>query len=378
MRFIPRSNHNTTKTTPMAEDEENGIEYYGRKRARKEILNGFDSDSEGYGGSDSEKEEEQSEEETTKKEDEEEDDMFASDKEDENPAKLSKKEGFDVDEFEREQGLGKYDSERFETEDPTDQGIAGIDVQQQQLDYHNNIEDLNGASEKPKLDVQIEAFNLREEAEQGVLDKDMNYVPQEEDEPEEAWLTDVKGTDIEKARKAQLQREAQSKKKTSRSTKELLSIVVNMLEPSETPLETLSRLAPKKKKGKRQPLLDDEKLRKQSVYELTGACDELMNEKGLPQLFDLSREELMRYYQRETGEEIVIQRGTKRSSDSLEETEEDYGPKVWEFRWTGEDQVNGPYSAYEMNYWKGSYFNDGVEVRRVGSEAFRPITDDDF
>lgn len=375
MRFILRPNHTTTNNIYMAEDEENGIEYYGRKRPRKEILNGFDSDSEGYGVSDSEKEEEQSEEETTKKDDDDDDDMFASDKEDEKP---TKKEGFDVDEFEREQGLGKYDSERFETEDLTDQGIAGIDVRQQQLDYHNNVEDHNGASEKPKLDVQMEAFNLREEAEQGLLDKDMNYVPKEEDEAEEAWLTDVKGTDIEKARKAQLQREAQAKKRIPRSTKELLSIVVNMLEPSETPLETLSRLAPKKKKGKREPLLDAEKLRKQSVYELTGACDELMNEKGIPQLFDLSREELMRYYQRETGEEIVIHRGTKRNSDSLEETEEDYGPKEWEFRWTGEDQVNGPYSAYEMNYWKGSYFNDGVEVRRVGSEAFRPIKDDDF
>lgn len=375
MRFILRPNHTTTNNIYMAEDEENGIEYYGRKRPRKEILNGFDSDSEGYGGSDSEKEEEQSEEEPTKKDDDDDDDMFASDKEEEKP---TKKEGFDVDEFEREQGLGKYDSERFDTEDLTDQGIAGLDVRQQQLDYHNNVEDLSGASEKPKLEVQIEAFNLREEAEQGLLDKDMNYVPKEEDEAEEAWLTDVKDSDIDKARKAQLQREAQAKKRIPRSTKELLSIVVNMLEPSETPLETLSRLAPKKKKGKRQPFLDVEKLRKQSVYELTGACDELMNEKGIPQLFDLSREELMRYYQRETGEEIVIHRGTKRNSDPLEETEEDYGPKEWEFRWTGEDQVNGPYSAYEMNYWKDSYFNDGVEVRRVGSEAFRPIKDDDF
>lgn len=367
-------------TKQMADDEENGIEYYGRKKAHKEILNGYDSDSEGYGESDSEKEDKEPSEDEKKdeeKEDDDDDDMFASDKEESKPAQSS---GFDIDEFEREQGLGQYDKERvLEDEEHVDEGQAGIDVQERQMNYHNNIEALDGVVEKPKDDVQIEAFNLREEADQGILDKDLNYIPKNEDEEtEEAWLADIKSSDIENAKKAQLKREAGFKTKTTRPTGVLLSLVINLLEPSETPLEALARLSPKKKKGKRQPALEDEKLRKKKVYDITGACDELMNEKGIAQALEMSREELMRHYKQETGEEFVIDRGIKRKADSLEEEPDDYGPKEWEFRWNGEEQIHGPYSAYEMNYWKESYFNEDVEVRKTGETTFSRMNGDDF
>lgn len=367
-------------TKQMADDEENGIEYYGRKKAHKEILNGYDSDSEGYGESDSEKEDKEPSEEEKKderKDDDNDDDMFASDKEDSKPAQSS---GFDNEEFEREQGLGEYDRELvLGAKEHVDEGQAGIDVQERQMNYHNNIEALGGVVEKPKNDVQFEAFNLREEADLGILDKDLNYIPKnEEEEPDEAWLAEIKSSDIEKARNAQLKREARFKTKTARPTDELLSLLISLLEPSETPLEALARLSPKKKKGKRQPVLEEEKLRKQKVYDVTGACDELMNEKGLTQALEMSREEFMRHFKKETGEEFVIDRGTKRKAASLDEETEDYGLKEWEFRWNGEEEVHGPYSAYEMNYWKKSYFNEDVEVRKFGEATFRRMDVDDF
>lgn len=380
----------------MAEEEENGIEYFGRKKDRKIVLQGFDSDSEGYGGSDSEEDnlknsppKADDKQEPEKEEDN--DDMFASDEDDEQEDKLKCPNGVDMDEFEREQGLGKYDAEAVDAKEAEDPELAFKDEQAKQRDYYNNIENYDGERPKPK-DVQMEAFDLRAEAEQGILDKDMNYVPEKDkdEEKDEAWLADAKSDEIEKARRAQLQmeaRSAKSRKDKLTSTESLLNTVINILEPSETPLEALSRLSPRqsKKRKKVQRVLASDNSRKEAVYQLTGACDELMNDKGLPQIYDLSREELMRSYKGETGKEFVLQRGIKRTADSLDENDEknqvddeDYGPKIWEFRWLNDDQVNGPYSAYEMKYWQGNYFNDGVEVRRVDEETFRPVAAETF
>ena len=48
----------------------------------------------------------------------------------------------------------------------------------------------------------------------------------------------------------------------------------------------------------------------------------------------------------------------------------DYGEKIWEFRWIGDEDedkvINGPYSSYEMNHWKETYFENKVEVRKIG------------
>lgn len=334
-----------------------------RRTQRGESLqNGYDSDSEGV---DSE-----SETETPPKPKEDEDDMFASDAE-EAP------KGFDMDEFEKEQGLGKHDSERNLA---LQQEPEQLDEQetQEQHHYYNDAENFDGTRPQTKIDLKIEAFDLREEAEIGTFDKDLNYTRKDKSDSEnneDAWMSNIKSADIRKAHEALKKREAASRKLSSRLLEVLLQELIQLLEPAETPLEALSGLKPPK--GKKNIDASKEALRKKTVFDLTGLCDELMSEQGVAQIYDMSREELMRAYKQETGTDFIA-RGTKRSLVEMESEEpqeaEDYGVAIWEFRWVGDDAINGPYSAYEMNYWVESYFANNVEVRKVGQTDFQHVS----
>lgn len=309
------------------------------------------------------------------------DDMFASDKEEDD----KKKNEFDLDRFEQEQGLGKYDEEpelnTKHSEDPTE--AANEDELQ---DYYNNIEDFDEDTtrSRPKQELQMEAFNLREEAENGEFDKNMNYVQKQpsDDEQDEAWMAHIRAKDIENARRAQLrQDQAASRTREHVATEKLLSDMIAILEPAETPLEALARLRPKKtrRKIKNTNLVAtlEETERKTIVFALTESCERLLNDKGISQIYETTREELMRAFKRETGLDFQ-DRGVKRSR---EEPEEDTPSEVlWEYHWLdGEDEEwHGPHTAYEMSYWKDNYFENNVEVRAVGTGVTQHISQTDF
>lgn len=140
---------------------------------------------------------------------------------------------------------------------------------------------------------------------------------------------------------------------------------------------------------------------KNTITKLTDSCSILQNQHGQSEVYEMTKEELMRLFQKETGKYYSLNRGLKRNREEEEEEEElkghenlsngdetnslvnnvreesgkeiDYGEKIWEFRWMGDDLVNGPYSEYEMKHWKDTYFNNQVEVRKIGNVDFRHI-----
>lgn len=340
-----------------------------KKKGRKDVFADYDSDSENNlsDSDDSVSESPKEPEKEDTKDGDESDDMFESDKEEavEQPAK-SKLKLLDMEQFEKEQELEVADAEP-QTEQLDDE------EKQRMLDFYNNIEDYDAERPRVKHEVQIEAFNLREETESGKFDKDMNYVREKDsdsEKDEDAWMGDLKKADIEKAKKAQeAQRRKQDQALQSKSLEELLQQLIPLLEPAETPLEALSRLRPNKKKKK----VQEDGARKQNVYDITESCEALSTHNGVVLVYDMSREELMRLFKQETGSDYSA-RGTKRSAEELEDDEE----KIWEFRWIDDAAVNGPYSTYEMAYWKQNYFENNVEVRRAGDNTFEHVSLVDF
>lgn len=299
-------------------------------------------------------------------EEEDDDDMFASDNEEvdvpatqKSTENTKKKNVLDIEEFEKEQGLQDY-----EFNEELDGAISS---------------GRNSPNNGEKEEVKLEAFNLREEVESGKFDKDMNYIPQEKDdseEDEEPWMGDATVEDIRKARKAQ-QQQKQSEVDKTISVRPVLDILMDLileLQPAETPMEALSRLLPAKRNRDRKLKTVDDPARKQSVYNITEFCEQLVNEKGITSVYDMTREELMREYRNETGEDFQA-RGIKRNADEIEPEQNNYGEAIWEFRWVGENEVNGPYSTYEMKYWKESYFDNNVEVRKVNDLVFRHVSE---
>lgn len=395
---------------PIAETKGARAKTQKRPRGKQSLELGYESDSEGN-NYDSEEEEEDDElitkpqlgddiSEKEKEKEDDDDDMFASEEDEEKKdvIKVAKPKGFDMDQFEREQGLGKYDLEQdsgmnANPDGPNRSQTGNIETQH----YRGNIDDLDGSEERPQHgnEVQLEAFNLREEAETGTFDKDMNYTKREnsDDENEEdAWLMGIKGTEIRKAREAQLKLDERkvTPLQSILTTEELLENLIGLLEPAETPMEALVRLSPKKSRKSKKN--EDDQERKKMVFSITEFCESLSNEKGIYTVYDMSREELMRSYYSQTGREYQT-RGIKRGIDEIEDNdvkpaeqnadegtlENEYGEKIWEYRWIdSRDDVLGLFSSYEMKFWKETYFNNSVEVRLTGTNEFKPISDVEF
>lgn len=297
------------------------------------------------------------------------DDMFAS--EDEKVEKTDKKKVdlLDMNEFEKALGVESSVYEGKETLDE-DQNEEDDDDDDEANAYYINAED--GESKGRKKEPKLEQFNLREEAEEGVFDADGNYERKASTTEEEAWMNS-NGAETRRAKRAQKlrekneQRARRQKLEDFRDIAENLRILVQFLEPAETPLEALARLAPKKK-GK--SISEEETLRKEMVFDITEACDRLTNDNDIDDVYDKSREELMRLYSRETGQELEP-RGIKRLREEEDSQE-------WEFRWKGEDIVNGPYTVQQMAEWVEHYFNGDVMVRRVGENEFVDVNEVTF
>lgn len=292
-----------------------------------------------------------------------EDDMFASDSEKKPVKKKKVLKGFNLKEFEDETEIGQEIPE----EERKEANFGGLEEAE--------VEEDEGEEE-----CQMEAFSIRKEVERGVFDKNNTVIPKEDSEEEnEPWMENLNKAEIKKAREAQMRQNISKKQTEDYASREAsIECLIGLLQPAETAYDALQRLRPVKQKSKKSGLAkisDDD--RKTQVFQLTEACENCVNIYGISQIYDLSREQLMRAYKQITGKDIGS-RGTKRTAaeagvDLNEETDAEASKddqKIWEFRWTGEPDINGPYSSYEMRYWKENYFENGVEVRTLGKDDF--------
>ena len=396
-----------TKMPPADDIEDTNVDYVGNRKQQKRrerfgLRLNYDSDS-----SDEDYKDNNTQGKPDNDGNDDDDDMFASEDEKGNKEATSyvnSKENavamLDMDEFERTEGIGQFDSEKANQETAELWETPGDDIDDEcNIDYYTKTEDLDNDNVSKlrnlkKKEPKLEAFHLREEAEDGQFDAEGNYVrnnesddEQEKQNNEDQWASDFSKSDIKKAQQAKLKREQKQAATTKQitPTEDLLRRLIAMLEPAETPMEALARLKPPTKKRNKKNIYQDDGARKQLVLDLTDICEQLVNVKLIQDIYDMSREELMRLYKRETGDDYFdAKQGTKRKRDDGEPekqnetakqqlTTDDYGEKVWQFRWIGDDVINGPYSNYEMKHWKETYFDNKVEVRKVGETQFMNV-----
>jgi len=287
----------------------------------------------------------------------------------------------------------------------------------------------------PKLD----AFNMRGEMEEGRFDASGNFVRNaaDADAVHDSWLEGVSRKEMKKAKEAHEKREEEMRRKARAEdellTSDMLSTLIAGMETGETVLEALARLGQERKKkvaqaekeagvksgstgGKKIPKWKQKKRTvhgedvmevegaahhltpaeeqvqkvdkhyKELIEQLTGAADSLLT-RGQLEIYDESREMLMRQYRRETGEGLSLPAGTQRSLSPLPKAVEAEDPVStsesgngvgggevqWEYRWTdGRDggSVYGPYPGKDMKTWdQHGFFGEGVEFRKAGGDA---------
>jgi CD2 antigen cytoplasmic tail-binding protein 2 len=272
------------------------------------------------------------------------------------------------------------------TEDIESSSESGDDEERDRVD--SDMDEELGAGGKKKHAPKLDAFNMRAEQEEGRFDEAGNFVRKAYD-PEAAqdsWLEGISKKDMMKAKEAQDMRDAERKARERAEdaiiTSDVVSTLITHLEVGETPMEALVRYgkaAPKKKtsnswsKKKRNQAMDvdanpaDEAAAtkaKESIDTIT-ECASRLSDRGVEDIYENTREMLMRQFKRETGEDWKNPR-----PENVQ----------WEFHWLNapEGDINGPYDQATMQAWEqADQFAAGAEFRRVGAVAWSRLLDFD-
>ncbi|KAM7209548.1 LIN1-like protein [Naviculisporaceae sp. PSN 640] len=339
-------------------------------------------------------------------------DMFgdADDDDDQKPAKKAKKSKevrfLDEDEIEGQEGESKsgghvrFDDDNGSSSDDDEEDIAAAIAEE-------DVDEEVGAGGLKKHAPKIDAFNMRQEQEEGRFDEAGNYIRKAADanEVHDRWLEGVSKKEIKKAAAAQEKRDAERRKQQLEDdrimTSDLLKKLIVHLELGETALEALARLGKGMTKPKKVPKWKQKKLQqkaangaddamdvdtpkspedvkqaklKESVGAITEAADKLLG-RDYPNIYDTEREGLIREYRNQTGEEWV--EPPKPVDEEENQQKEEEKPAVlngsWEFRWVdGRDATGtqGPFDSQTMKAWQDAgYFPEGaVEFRPAGAD----------
>lgn len=375
---------------------EQDIEGSRPKDKRNKIKLDFDSDSSDDGQTRREKELEKA-----NAKNDEDDDMFSDeDNEDEqknnsntnNNNNNSTIKLMNMEAFEKESEIENIKQVADDENVADDEDEEEINEQNVDIDYfvNPNHEEAGSVSRRTKThEPKIEAFNLRNDMEEGNFDEEGNFIRNAADSSahQDQWLDGVSKSEIRKARLAHNQRElAQHEAKLPfQSVSDLMAKLVEHLEVGESPLEALQRLNTSRKqsgKNKRASRRKQELTKSTTTVEekkMTAEIEEishysdLLLQKNISSIYEMSKEEILRFYEKQTGERYTLKR--KR----LLSPEEPVVSKSWEFRWDGSDELHGPYDSATMKSWiENNYFDSRVSVRQVGTEFFVPYDQVDY
>ena len=258
------------------------------------------------------------------------------------------------------------------------------------------IDEEVGAGGRKSHAPKREAFNMKNEMEDGRIDATGSFIRKaaEKDAIHDSWLAGISRKDMKKAKEAMEKREHERREQMRRDdeimTSEVLSRLITCLDRGESILEALARLGGKKKPGasrnknrwrqKKKAAADEEMQigkekgkeaeepaevrRKEMIEKVTEAADMLLT-RGQPEVYDETRESLVRQYKRESGDDWV---DPKPAEWEVDDAVADM--RQWEYRWTdGRDDGStyGPYGNAEMKNWnEHGFFGEGVEFKLLG------------
>lgn len=280
---------------------------------------------------------------------------------------------------------GKGKSKAVQDEDVESSTDSGVD-DEVRASTTNDVDEEIGAGGKKTHAPKLDAFNMKNEQEEGRFDDQGNYVRKaaDADAVHDTWLEGISKKDMKKAKEAAHKREEERRKKAieddSVPTGDVLKILIPFLERGETVLEAIARLGKgREKKPKWQSKVKNQKKkqnghavdteigdedpveekRRRELEAITGAADLLLT-RGQPEIYDAERELLVRQYNKETGEEWTEPKPSN-GAGSL-------GTKIWKYRWSDAidgGQTHGPYDGATMVAWNDAgYFGEGVEFQQ--------------
>lgn len=293
-------------------------------------------------------------------------------------------------------GRVRLDDEEGSDDDDDDDDDGEVDYQAAIAE--EGLDEEVGAGGLKRRAPKIDAFNMRQEQEEGAFDEAGNYIRKAADANavHDRWLDGISKKEIKKAAAAHEKRDAEMRRQQRENdnilTADLFKALILRLEPGETALDALARLRKAQIKPKKVPKwkqkrakngggadamdVDTEKASedpkqvkiKEAINAVADAADKLM-QRDFPNIYDTERERLMREYRNETGEDWVEPAEPEENGEGDGQRQ----AKMWEFRWTdGRDGgvTQGPFDGPTMKAWQDAgYFGEGVEFRPAGEEG---------
>ncbi|KAF9586013.1 hypothetical protein BGW38_010407 [Lunasporangiospora selenospora] len=278
-----------------------------------------------------------------------------------------------------------------------------------------NLDELDEDDYDSDGNLKIEAFNMKEELEEGgEIDKSGNFIRKLDPERfHDNWLEGVSKKQIQQARLAHERRNKRAEQEEKEaaandmSETDIFIELVNILKPSETVVGALQRLGggkkagnkaskPNRKKSWQKNKMDEDiqetaavgqeseedKARKLAIEKLTDLCDKMMA-KGHFEIYEGTYEQFVRNLRRadvipddwEIGTPVL--RPGEQPPAALEDDPLLSLTTSWEYKWANPsdsqetDKVYGPYSGADMKSWRDQgFFSQGILVRMVGDATF--------
>lgn len=290
-------------------------------------------------------------------------------------------------------GVVKLFEENSESSD--DEEDLELAIQEEGVDEEVGMGGLK--KNAPKID----AFNMKNEQQEGAFDEAGNFIRKavDPDAVHDRWLEGVSKKEMKRAAEAHEKREAerrrQRKEDDSVATEDLLKRLILSLDKGETPIEGLARLGKGRAKEKKVPkwkLKKQEKKNgdgetmdidhakeaedpaqvkiKEGINAITEAADKLLG-REFTDIYETEREMLIRDWQTEAGERWLEPAVAEENPSA--KTAAASSDKMWEYRWIDGREggnIQGPYDGPTMRAWQDAGYFDGVEFRAVGEDSW--------
>eukprot|EP01084_Bolivina_argentea_P068355 124433_1 len=266
--------------------------------------------------------------------------------------------------FDEELGESEEKTKRSHTSKP--QRTKGLsreeDDDAEDEDTTRMVEDVGEEEGRAdKFDVEgeiIEPFNLRSERDDGYFDKGGNFVWRKEFYEPDAWVAGLSEADVEEsigltaeahARKCEAEAKEADSPLVELTSQQLLSNVLQLLQPKENILGALRRLG--KARASDHGTFD----------QLTEIADQLL-QRGEVNIYEQTCEELQNNVSRTRSVAFTVNSNNHTTSSDITATS---GVK---FQYRGRDgQIHGPYPLDQMQQWAtaGYFSGDNVVMMRA-------------
>ncbi|KAF2738537.1 hypothetical protein EJ04DRAFT_509428, partial [Polyplosphaeria fusca] len=256
----------------------------------------------------------------------------------------------------------------YEDESSSD---SGNDEERDRLD--SDVDEEVGAGGKKRHAPKLDAFNMKQEQEEGRFDEAGNYVrtAADPDAAQDSWLDGITKKQILRAAEAKDMAEEKQRvrrrEEDSITTGDSLTELIPHLARGESCFDALARHnkvvqqnTPKfinnKKRRLQEMNVEEDPAKatalakaKEAIQAITNSAARLQK-RGYDEIYEEPRELITRHYRRETGE---IWKDP---------------PRTFEFRWeAAPDEVHGPYDGPTMHAWYDEgHFEAGAEFRTIG------------